>query len=336
MKVNMFFAVSLFIVSLFACTGGEEEIVLLGNWTELGAFEGVPRSDAVAFSIGDYGYIGTGYDGNEDERLNDFWRYDAKNDYWTQVSSLPAPARNGAIGFNAGGKGYIATGYDGDTKLKDTWEYNPDSNSWIQKADFGGSGRYGALAFSIDGLGYVGAGYDGNNLKDLWSYSPEEDKWTQRVSIGGKKRKDAVAFVVNGKAYVCMGADNGQYLGDLWEYDPVGDAWNEKREIGKNANTDEAYDDDYEIIGINGVAFGFNGKGYVATGGPGYPSNRVWEYNVDADLWTECTNFEGVPKYEAVCFSVNNMPYVATGRSSGYYMDDVWTFNPDAEHNEND
>ncbi|TAJ11754.1 galactose oxidase [Marinilabiliaceae bacterium JC017] len=335
MKLGLLYWFALVLMIGFAGCSSDDDDDLLGNWIELGSFEGIPRSDAVAFTVGEYAYVGTGYDGEDDERLNDFWRYDATKDYWTQVQSMPGIARNGAVAFGISTKGYVTTGYDGVNKLKDTWEYNPEANEWTQKADFPGSERYGAVSFAIDNKGYVGTGYDGNLLKDFWMYDPASDSWEQKVSVGGKKRRDAVAFVVNGKGYVVTGTDNGQYLTDFWEYDPEQDIWNEKRKI-EDDNEDESYDDDYEIAGINGVAFSVNGMGYVTTGGPGFPGVRTWEYHPTTDLWEERTEFEGSPRYEAVAFVINNEPFVATGRSSGYYFDDVWMFDPTAEYDEYD
>jgi N-acetylneuraminic acid mutarotase len=337
LKNKLFLGLLPLIAAIFvACNEDEETVDLLGNWKEYGAFEGFPRGDAVAFTIGEYAYVGTGYAGDEDERLNDFWRYDADKDYWTQIGNMPGAPRNGAVAFSTESKGYVATGYDGENKLNDLWEYDPGTNAWTRKADFPGSGRYSAMALSMNNKGYVGAGYDGNLLKDFWEYDPETDTWSQKVSIGGDKRRDGVAFVIDNKGYVCLGIENGEYVSDLWEYDPVSDSWTEKRSLGKDANEEEAYDDEYEIVGVNSVAFSLNGLGYITTGGPGYPDVRTWEYNPISDIWVEKTSFEGAPRYDAVAFVLNNQAYVSTGRSSGYYFDDVWMFNPDEEQNEDD
>ncbi|MCT4586237.1 MAG: galactose oxidase [Carboxylicivirga sp.] len=328
----------LFVISLTfnACSSSDDDEDLMGNWVELGSFEGVPRSDAVAFVIDKYAYVGTGYDGVEDERLKDFWRYDAEKDFWTQVAPFGGVARNGAVAFSANGKGYVTTGYDGKDKLKDNWEYDATSNTWTQRADFPASARYGSVAFTLNNKGFVGTGYDGNILKDFWAYSPTSDSWEQKVSIGGKKRRDAITFVIDDKAYVCTGSDNGQYLDDLWEYDANEDAWTQKRDIGKDANEDESYDDDYQIVGINGTAFTMNGLGYITTGGPGSPGKLTWEYNPDSDLWEQRSDFEASPRYSAVSFVIDNKPYVTTGNSGGYYFDDVWTFKPNEEQDDND
>lgn len=78
-----------------SCGSSDED--LIGNWVGLSDFDGIPRTDAVGFSIGNKGYIGTGYDG--DERRVDFWEYDITRNTWTQKADLPGVARNGAIGF---------------------------------------------------------------------------------------------------------------------------------------------------------------------------------------------------------------------------------------------
>ncbi|MBN2519099.1 MAG: galactose oxidase [Bacteroidales bacterium] len=337
--------ISLVIIVLFvplSCNDDdeEEEEDLIGNWVELSDFEGVPRTDAVGFAIGDKGYLGTGYDGSE--RLNDFWEYDVSRNTWMQKADFPGAARNGAVGFSTETNGYIGTGYDGSNKLKDFWKYDPVLNTWDSIADFGGSARYGAVGFSISNKGYVGTGYDGNYLKDIWEYDPINNLWTQKVSLGGgvgstgnaSKRKDAVAFVINGKGYLCNGIDNAIYENDFWEYDPETDTWTGKSDISDA--TDEDFDDDYTIIGINRVAFAINGKGYVATGGQGSAGSEVWEYDPVTDLWEKKTSFEGSGRIEAVSFSIGNRAYVTTGRNGSYYFDDIWAFDPDDEYNEYD
>jgi len=309
-----------------------EEADLVGNWVGLSDFDGLPRSDAVGFSIGSKAYIGTGYDG--DERLNDFWEYDVYRNSWTQKANFPGVARNSAIGFGTTTKGYIGTGFDGKNKLKDFWEYNPTTNQWLQKADFGGSGRYAAVAMEIDNKGYVATGYDGNYLKDFWQYDPDTDTWTQKTSIGGSKRRDAACFVIDGKGYLTTGVDNGTYESDLWEYTPADDTWTKKRAIANLSDDD--YDDDYaEIIGIYKVGFSMNGKGYLATGGQ-TTGTKVWEYNPITDLWVERSSFEGSDRADAVSFTIDNVAYITTGRSGTYYFDDLWSFDPGATLDEDD
>lgn len=324
----------LFTLLLATGCAGDDDEDLTGNWIQYGAFEGYPRSDAVAFVVDQYAYVGTGYNGNENERLKDFWKYDSEKDYWTQVASLPGVARNGAVAFSTATHGFVGTGYDGTNRLNDFYAYNPQTNSWNAIAPFAGSTRYGAIAFGIQNTGYVGTGYDGNVLKDFYSYNPQTDSWTQRVSVLGSKRRDATSFVLNGKGYVATGVDNGSYLRDFSCYNPEDDTWTALRPIADKS--DDSYDDDYNIVGVNGVAFTLAGKAYIATGGPGYPDVKTWEYNPVTDLWSQKTNFEGSNRSEAVAFTIGSKGFVCTGRSSSYYFDDVWRFEPDAEYDDKD
>ena len=128
---------------ILSCSKSSTSASVTGNWVSKSDFDGVARSEAVSFVIGDTAYIGTGYDGNT--RLNDLWQYDAVNNFWVQRADLPGPARNSAIAFAVSGKGYIGTGFDGVNKLKDMWQYDPVGNSWIQKNDFTGTARYDAV-----------------------------------------------------------------------------------------------------------------------------------------------------------------------------------------------
>lgn len=327
-----------------ACSDDDDED-LVGNWVQRSVLDGIARSSAVAFTIGDNAYVGTGFNGTESTRLKDFWQYDTEKDMWSPIADFPGDARTGAVAFSINGKGYVGTGYakvtntDGTTemaKMKDFYEYDPTNDTWTRIADFAGSGRYGAVAFSIDGYGYVGTGYDGNVLKDFYRYDPSANTWTAVASIRGSKRQDAVAFVLNGKAYVVTGIANGKAVTDFYEYDPATDYWTEKREIADVSS--DSYDDDYTIAGYYCAAFTIDGKGYVATGGAGSAGAATWEYNPLTDLWEEKSNFEGSSRTYGVGFTINERGYLTTGRTSGsgYYFDDLWEFFPDAEQDDED
>ncbi|MEL7586290.1 MAG: kelch repeat-containing protein [Prolixibacteraceae bacterium] len=318
------------LVAFYSCNNDDDED-LIGNWVNVADFEGVTRSEAVAVSFGDNAYVIAGYDG--EDRLKDTWEY---NGSWTSRAPMPAAAaaRNGAVGFGANGKVYVTTGYDGDNELRDLWEYDPVANSWTEKAALPAEAeaRYGAVAFSIGNKGYVGTGFGNKSyLNDFWEYNPGTDIWTKKATVS-KKRRDAAAFVIDGKGYICTGISNGAYVDEFESYDPAQDKWTPLRDISDA--TDDAFDDDYDIVRTNAVAFVVGGKGYIATGGRSTGGTDVWEYNPGTDLWIEKTGFEGASRQDAVALVVNDVAYIGTGRSSSYYFDDVWRFEPNAEYDE--
>src|SRR6266566_243685 len=86
------------------------------TWTQKADFGGTARTNAVAFSIGSKGYIGTGCC-----VFIDFLEYDPATDSWTQKANLRAEARLFAVGFSIGSKGYIGTGEALFPFKKDFW-----------------------------------------------------------------------------------------------------------------------------------------------------------------------------------------------------------------------
>lgn len=338
-KISIWMPLLVVFLSFTSC-GEEDDEDLIGNWINCYQSDAKARSQAVSFTIGEYGYLATGYYGTNKELVKDCWRFDPSNNQWSRIDSLPDgfTGRIDAVGFSANGKGYVCTGYynlSPTAELKDLWEFDPASDTWTRKADFPGTARYGAVAFSVNNKGYVLGGYDGTYYKDLYEYDPVTNVWTTKSSLPGNKRRYAMAFVINNIAYVFGGENNGTYLTDFFSYDASNDTWTTLRDI---ANTsDKSYDDDYKSIARKyGATFVINDLGYVATGDYGSIVSEVWEYNPSKDLWTEKTEFEGTPRTSAVGFTINGRGFIATGKSSSTYFDDVWEFKPFEDYVEDD
>ena len=292
------------------------------------------RSEAVSFVIGDTAYVGSGFDGTE--RLNDFYAFDPSTNSWYQIANFgdsTTVPRNSAVAFAAAGKGYVGTGFDGVNMLKDFWDYNPATGSWSKDSDFPGGGRYDAVAFALNDKGYVTTGFNGTYLKDFWQYDPTTNTWTQKPDGIGTKRSAAVAFVYNNTAYVVTGTNNGQLVNDFWKYD--GTSWTEMRKI-TNVSSD-SYDDDYsDIIRSNAAVFVMGAYAYLSTGENGGYISKTWRYDIAADTWLRRTAFEGASRSGAVGFTAQSRGYIACGRSSSNYFDDVYELRPDTAYNAND
>ncbi|MGZ8525362.1 MAG: hypothetical protein ACXWV1_13100, partial [Chitinophagaceae bacterium] len=59
-------------------------------------------------------------------------------------------------------------------------------------------------------------------------------------------------------------------------------------------------------------------------------------YDIDNDLWTEKTVFEGSAREGALALTLNGKGFIVTGANSSYYFDDLWEFLPDSEQDDND
>jgi hypothetical protein len=147
-------------------------------WTKKADFGGAPRNLAVGFSIGNKGYIGTGW-ANNDILLKDFWEWDQITDKWTIKAEFGGTPRFDAVGFSIGNKGYVGTGLDNISDLwniyRDLWEWDQTSNVWIFKADFAGIARADDFGFAIGDKGYIGNGYNFSTdiyYQDFWEFNP--------------------------------------------------------------------------------------------------------------------------------------------------------------------
>ncbi|MBL4863030.1 MAG: T9SS type A sorting domain-containing protein [Crocinitomicaceae bacterium] len=299
-------------VILFLFVTGTTMAQTTNFWVRKADFAGLKRERAVAFSIGDYGYVGTGVDTTETV-FSDFWKYDPSLDIWTQVANLPGSVRRNAVAFATSGKGYVGTGINvpntsdiGAQKLSDFWEYSPVSNTWTQKANFPGDfgqGVYFATGFAIDSKGYICGGKLGpsNYSNELWEYKPSLDQWTQLPNFPGGVRYQLSSFVIDFKAYVGLGTDQDLYRKDIWEFNAATNQWSAKADLPASERA-------------AATTFSIGQRGYVCTGSNGGVLDDLWEYNPFNDDWSIRATYGGSPRKGAVGFTVNGIGYVGTGK----------------------
>jgi hypothetical protein len=262
----------------------------------------------VGFSIGNKGYIGTGYAGSWPYITKAFWEYDPGANTWTQKADFGGVERRFAVGFSIGNKGYMGTGQNYyEDCYNDFWEYDPATNFWTQKAAFGGTARGGAVGFSIGSKGYIGTGGAGSRYKDFWEYDPATNLWTKKADFGGTEQSSAVGFSIGRKGYIGTGiADSWPYImKDFWEYDPATNLWTKKADFGGAGRA-------------MAVGFSIGSKGYIGTG---YNDSYLfmkdfWEYDPAANAWIQKAD---LASSGTVGFSIG---------SKGYIGKDFWEYDP--------
>jgi N-acetylneuraminic acid mutarotase len=260
----------------------------VGTWAQIASFPGQARSNAVGFTIGNTGYIGSGLANDGVTALSDFYSYNPGANTWSGIDSIHDDStsypRFDAVAFGFDTTAYVLTGTNQLYSFSDVWRYSPSTNSWIEQRAFPGSQRSGAVSFVYRGQGYVATGFTPGS------------KWSV-----------------------------GNYCYDFWLFTPMSDtssmSWHRLRDI-YNTST-QTYDDGYaNIIRRNGASFLILGqkdgdKGYITTGSyNGTDITYTWEYDFASDLWTEKTPYEGTARTGAVGFTlVQNVPTIA-GQSS--------------------
>ncbi len=292
-------------------------------WTKKADFSGLKRSRAIAFSIYDKGYIGTGIDTSETV-FNDLWQYDPLNDSWTQMADLPGVARRNAVSFEVNGKGYVGCGMSHaqsqlGTALKDFWEYDPIMNQWSAKEDFDDGEIYFGTGFSIGNKGYVcGGKYGPNDYSDeLWEYDPSTDSWDKKEDFPGGVRYQLTSFSISNFGYVGLGTDQDMHRNDFWEYDPSIDQWAQKTNFPASER------------GCT-HAFAINDKGYICMGSNGAYLDDLWQYNPLNDSWSTKATYGGSPRKGGVAFVALGKGYVGTGKGYSGKKQSFWAYTPQA------
>lgn len=292
----------------------------------------MPRVGAVGFSIGNKGYIGTGYGYTNQIQSckKDFWEYNPATDSWTQKADFGGGLRCNAAGFSLNNKGYIGTGQTETALFRDFWEYNPAKNKWTRKADLGGVARKCATGFSIS-QGTINKGYIGTgllpvgttplNLQDFWEYDPVTNTWSQKTDFPGIPRWAAVSFSIDGKGYLGTGinyvsASEISWFQDFYEYDPGENTWTRKADF---IGTERAY----------AVGFSIGSMGYIGTGSSHHTFySDFWEFQPAQNTWIRKNDF-GSARGAATGFSIGTKGYVGTGEydvNAPKYLADFWEY----------
>ncbi|MEP7170926.1 MAG: T9SS type A sorting domain-containing protein, partial [Bacteroidota bacterium] len=115
------------------------------TWSQKANFPGGARYEDTGFSIGNFGYLGTGYTPSPNAQI---WKYDPVTDTWTPIADFGGGVRVENVSFSIDSLGYLGTGWDGVNFRYDFWEYHPeDSNSTTGINEF--ISTSGELQFTI-------------------------------------------------------------------------------------------------------------------------------------------------------------------------------------------
>jgi len=194
------------------------------QWVQKTDFGGLARYAAVGFAIGNYGYIGTGYNDNGDSK--DFWKYDPSTDKWTQITSVGGSKRRSACTFVINGYAYLGTGINNGSYETDFWKFDASVETWTEMLPLDNDDSYsivrsGAVTFTLNGKGYIGTGYTSGYTSTIWEYDPTTDLWNDVTGFEGSARGDAVGFSIGDKGYITTGKNGSYYFDDIWSFNPT-------------------------------------------------------------------------------------------------------------------
>ncbi|MBP1639717.1 MAG: Kelch repeat type 1-containing protein [Bacteroidetes bacterium] len=293
------------------------------------------RASAVAFAIGDKGYVALGRNSNG-TYLNDCWQYSPGSDTWTQKADFPGKVRVKAVAATVDGIAYAGLGYspnangyvDTTAYLKDFWMYDAGQDQWTRRADFPTRFTSACAAFVYDHALYVGSGFGwapGATIPStspyIWKYTPTENTWTRMPLFPGNQRLAPVGCAGDDHCYFGTGFQMFSY-NDWWEYTPSTGKWAQKQSLPGHGRE-------------NAVAFTLNNRYIVATGryfrGNTYPNqylrSDLLEYDPQTNKWISRGNLaEG--RENAVVFTINGKGYIGFGENDTGLVNNFWCVHP--------
>jgi len=321
----------------------------LSSWKRLADYPGGSTGDAMGFAIGNYGYLGLGYETGI-AAIKKIWKYDPGTNTWTQPTTFSFPGGGTAgpfvnmISFYDGTYAYVGLGSQSgwpEGAEGHMRKYDAGSNTWSDIAGIGNDPTLyatdGAVSYWANGKGYVTTGrentdpnpfpFNGQTSAKMWEYNPETDNWTRKNDLPSSARWEAMGFAINSKLYLlggapCRNCTGTNLMKDFWEYDVTTDTWTQLPDFPGGRRW-------------MSTGFSLNGIGYIVGGQLDDDTKNnlfsdVWMFEPETKTWTQLGDFPGGKRSNAAVFILNGKAYFGTGLMSGVgYVNDFWEFDPD-------
>lgn len=306
-------------------TASATKFHLISPWRQIASFAGGARANSVAFSIGNYGYVGFG---SESASPKYFYRYDPSVNTWSKTTDVSntlgfdSPSFTSASAFTINNYAYVAGFYPNVSYVGTTVRYDPSTDSWalMKTLDTYNENLNDAVGFAGSGKGYISTGLLVNGVPSArtMQYDPVTNTWTQTQDLPGSPRSQAASFTIGSDGYVIGGACSGcvGYSKEVWKFDTSSSAWTRMTDTPTGQ--------------YGGTGFAIDGKGYLIAGldNSGSYGYNVLMYDPVTNTWQTVATVPGDSRMSAVAFVVGSKAYFGTGKGYNGFLADFWEFDP--------
>ena len=168
---------------------------------------------------------------------------------------------------------------------------------------------------------YAGlGGSEFGDLNDWWEYDIDTDTWTEKEDFPSTVRHHPYFFGIGDFVYVGFGHHGSDIFNDFYRYDPATDEWTEVASLPEQGR-------------VAGTQFAYDGKGYILSGQgethSNLPTGEFWEYDPDADDWTELMAHPGGGRWAPGSFEISGNIYFTCGEANTGEKRDMMVFGLD-------
>lgn len=241
-------------------------------------------------------------------------------DAWTELNDFPFETFTSSS-FVVGEDAYVVIANQQISSESEMYRYDVDTDSWFFVTEIPegiASFSFGAPFVLGDRVFFSGYDSDVDGMK-LWEFDVVTTTFEARTGYDfnsfGLYGYRATSFSIGNTGYILTSSPSEGDNVNFIAYDPDTDSWSEKSQYP----SDIMYDT---------LSFTVNNKGYICfsmdVGAEGNFINDLWEYDPEADSWTERTSYPVGYTTGAVSLVIDDMAYVA----SGFINDTVYRYSP--------
>jgi N-acetylneuraminic acid mutarotase len=217
---------------------------------------------------------------NDDEYLNDMWRFDITDKKWTKIEQTnPIKSRAHHTSIVHNNTMYVFGGSDEESIFDELWAFDIDSCTWTNQTQTENwpspRDNHTSILFNDCIIMFGGMDNEGS-MDELWSYNLVTKEWTKR-NKGPTKRAGHSAVVHGGAMFIYAGVNQSEtdakYLNDMWAYHLTNNKWHtvawKKKQVQENVDDEELFIDDLEptaranhsavVVPHTGIMYAFGG-----------------------------------------------------------------------------